>query len=92
MVLFEAMDAEVPVVATRVGGVPDVLRPHDGILIDPEDPAALARAIGAIKADPLAAVTRAGSAKSRLRDYDVGSWVEQYNAIYRDIARTTTTQ
>jgi len=92
MVLFEAMDAEVPIVATRVGGVPDVLRPHDGILIDPENPAALAGAIGAIKSDPLAAVNRASSAKSRLREYDVGSWVEQYNAIYRDLARTTTAQ
>src|SRR6059036_3505827 len=39
VVLFEAMAAGVPVIATRVGGVPDVVSPGEAALVPPEDPA-----------------------------------------------------
>jgi glycosyltransferase involved in cell wall biosynthesis len=46
MVLLEAMAAGVPVVATRVEGVPEALRDHcEGLLAEPGDPCSLARAI-----------------------------------------------
>ena len=35
IVLFEAMDAGVPIVAAGVGGVPDVLSPDDALLVAP---------------------------------------------------------
>jgi glycosyltransferase involved in cell wall biosynthesis len=47
--VLEAMQAQVPIVATRVGGVPEVL---DHILVDPCDPSALAQAIESQLADP----------------------------------------
>lgn len=47
--VLEAMQAQVPIVATRVGGVPEVL---DHILVDPCDPAALAHAIDLQLAHP----------------------------------------
>jgi glycosyltransferase involved in cell wall biosynthesis len=34
-----------PVIATRVGGLPEIIDGHNGILIPPEDPTALAHAI-----------------------------------------------
>jgi glycosyltransferase involved in cell wall biosynthesis len=44
--LIEAMAAGTPVVATRVGGVPDVVDDgRSGLLVAPKDPAALAQAI-----------------------------------------------
>ena len=47
MVILEAMAAGVPVVATRVEGVPEALRDGvDGLVADPADAADLARAIG----------------------------------------------
>jgi glycosyltransferase involved in cell wall biosynthesis len=47
LVLIEAMAAGVPVVATDVPGVRDVVRPgQTGLLVPPRDPAALAQAIG----------------------------------------------
>ena len=46
MVVLEAMAAGVPVVATRVPGVPEAIRHgQDGVLANPNDPEDLARAI-----------------------------------------------
>jgi glycosyltransferase involved in cell wall biosynthesis len=43
--LMEAMAHGVPVVATRVGGVPELLQGGAGLLVPPEDPTALADAL-----------------------------------------------
>jgi glycosyltransferase involved in cell wall biosynthesis len=52
MTLLEAMQAGVPIVATRVGGIPDVVADGEaGVLVQPRNPNALAEAIGKIKKD-----------------------------------------
>jgi glycosyltransferase involved in cell wall biosynthesis len=51
--LIEAMAAARAVVATRVGGVPDLIRDGlDGRLVPPNAPAALAAALGELARDP----------------------------------------
>lgn len=83
MVLLEAMAAHVPIVATRVGGVPDLIGEEEALLIPPEDPRALAQAIGAVQRDPFGARQRATDAHARLqRDADVSRWVERYKYVY----------
>ena len=53
MTLLEAFGLSVPVVATRVGGVPElVVGGVTGLLCPPEDPAALADAIARLLASP----------------------------------------
>lgn len=50
--LLEAMAASRPVVATRVGGIPQVIQDgYNGLLISPDDPAGLAKAILALTED-----------------------------------------
>ncbi|HMO85762.1 MAG TPA: glycosyltransferase, partial [Lacipirellulaceae bacterium] len=47
VVLLEAMAADVPVVATSVGGVPEVIEDgRCGLLVPPDDPNALTHAVG----------------------------------------------
>jgi glycosyltransferase involved in cell wall biosynthesis len=52
-VVLETMAAGVPVVATSVGGTPEMVEDGvTGLLVEPRDPRALAQAIGSMLADP----------------------------------------
>jgi glycosyltransferase involved in cell wall biosynthesis len=56
LVVCEAMAAGVPVVASRVGGLPDLVTHGDsGLLVRPEDPEDLARTLVSLLMDPAAA-------------------------------------
>ena len=84
MVAFEAMAAGVPVIATNVGGVPEMLSPEEAVLVPPDNPAALAAAIRAAYHAPAMARARAGRARQRLcRDFGTAPWGERYDGIYR---------
>ena len=84
VVLFEAMAANVPIVTTGVGGVPDVVSPAEAALVRSEDPVALAAEIRGVHADREAAARRARAAHARLeRDFGVAPWLDRYEAIYR---------
>jgi glycosyltransferase involved in cell wall biosynthesis len=83
MVLLEAVAAEVPVVATRVGGIPDVLGSGGGLLVEPGDPAALARAITDSLGDGARATERARLAAARLdREYSAELWLSRHEELY----------
>jgi glycosyltransferase involved in cell wall biosynthesis len=71
-VIAEALLYEVPVVATRVCGIPEMVRPGEtGWLVPPEDPGALAEAIKEALADPAEAHRRALNGGSLMRaDFD----------------------
>jgi len=86
MVMLEAMAAGIPIVATNVGGIPDLLSPREAMLVPPENPAALAAAIRAALDDPGAAAERARAAQLRQRaEFDVGPWSARYEALYREL-------
>jgi glycosyltransferase involved in cell wall biosynthesis len=86
MVLLEAMGAGVPIVATRVGGVPDMLNDDEALLVNPEDPRALAEAIRTALADPAASATRAARARARIdAEFSNKAWLERHIALYRSI-------
>jgi glycosyltransferase involved in cell wall biosynthesis len=87
--LFEAMAAGVPIVATRVGGVPHVVSATEALLVPSESPDALADAIRAIRDDPAGASRRALAAAARLRsEFGVGPWLDRYDAVYRRLLPT----
>jgi glycosyltransferase involved in cell wall biosynthesis len=85
--LFEAMAAEVPIVASAVGGVPDVVSDREGILVEPERPPVLAAALRAIHREPGAARERARAAALRVtREFAPATWLARHAEIYRRLA------
>jgi glycosyltransferase involved in cell wall biosynthesis len=89
MVLLEAMAAGVPIVATRVGGVPDVITDREAVLVAPDDPVGLGEAISHVLRNRDAAQCRADVASARLTsEFGAARWLERYNAVYRSCSRT----
>jgi phosphatidyl-myo-inositol dimannoside synthase len=96
VVLLEAMAYQIPVVGSAIGGITDIISDGDtGLLVPPEDPAAIAAAIERIATDaPLAErLARAGSRRVRERfgwDAIITAWRECYAAARRLTPRATT--
>jgi glycosyltransferase involved in cell wall biosynthesis len=87
-ILFDAMEHGLPVVASRVGGVPDIVRHGDtGLLIDPASPAQLRDAILKLKAD--AAARRAYGERGRefARDFTADAMCGKYFRLYESVLR-----
>ena len=88
LVLVEAMAAGLPVVATRIPGYDEVVRDGvDGLLVPPDDPAALAAAILRVLTDPALALRLAGSGKARAAEFSWDRVAAQVEAVYREIAQ-----
>jgi glycosyltransferase involved in cell wall biosynthesis len=69
MAVLEAMAAGLPVVATRVGGIPTaVTHGTNGFLVDPRDPVGLAQALDTLLSD--ASLRRAMGRASRARAHE----------------------
>jgi len=86
--IFEAMSARVPIVATRVGGVPQVLDDTDAMLVEPESPAALAVELDAALDSLRDSSARTARAAARLTSrYAIGPWLDAHERLYGRLAR-----
>jgi len=88
--VLEAMAAAKPVVATRVGGVPElVVDGETGILVPPEDTEALARAIIALLQDPLRGLSMGETGRERVQaHFSMAAMVTKTDNLYQELLKT----
>ena len=89
IVLLEAMLAGLPVVATRVSAVPEVVVDGEtGLLVEPGDDASTAEAVGALLADRARAAGLGEAGRTRAREeFSVGRMAERTQVVYDDVLR-----
>jgi glycosyltransferase involved in cell wall biosynthesis len=85
-VVLEAAAAGIPLLATAVGGIPEIFGPQQShLLLPPGDARALAAAIAAALADPAAAPAAAATLRSRVRAlFSAEAMTDQVLAAYSE--------
>ncbi|MGH2925292.1 MAG: glycosyltransferase [Solirubrobacterales bacterium] len=85
--VMEYMEAELPVVATRVGGIPDMIENGvEGVLVDPGDPAAIAGAVGSLLRDPGRAAEMGRNGRRRRREeFDLDVTARLIGELYEEL-------
>lgn len=86
LALLEAMLASLPIVASRVSSIPEIVAEGEtGLLVPPDDPSALAAAVNSVLAHP-----REYGARARARaqaEFSVARMTERTLAVYASAAR-----
>lgn len=86
MVILEAMHFNVPVVASRVGGVPEIIRDGvNGLLVEPRDPEGLARAVNKIFSDPDLRDRLCRQGQETVGVFSMESMIRKEEKIYQDL-------
>lgn len=88
LVALEAAVAGRPVIATRVGGLPEVVGDGEtGVLVAPDDPRGFVRAVADLLDDPLRLRRLGAAARERaMRCFDWQRHVDAYDELYRRMA------
>jgi glycosyltransferase involved in cell wall biosynthesis len=89
LVIAEAMAASLPVVTTNIGGIPEVVGSADaGILLDPDDVAGFAEAIGRLAGSPEERSRRGARGRRQVeRAFAFGVFREQLAQVYAEAVR-----
>ena len=87
-VVIEAMACGKPVIASDIGGMPDLVEPGEtGILVPPGDAAALARAIETLVKDRDLLVRMGAASLDRAETLKAGPVVARIETVYREVVR-----
>ncbi|MEK7285823.1 MAG: glycosyltransferase [Nitrospirota bacterium] len=89
LAILEAMAAKIPIVSTRVGGIPEIIRDQEsGWLVPSEDFAAIAEGITALLSDRKRADSFSAAAfKIVSSQFSIGAMTHQYEAIYSGLMK-----
>lgn len=86
LVLLEAMQAHIPIVATQVGGIPEVIRDNkDGLLVPPRNPEVIAEACRRILKDPELSRSMIESGAKRWQKFGVYEMLRQTQSFYLEL-------
>lgn len=86
LVLLEAMQAHLPIIASRVGGIPEVIREgQDGLLVPPGDSIALAEACQTLLTHPLLVQTLIQSELNRYQSFSIDQMIQKTEKFYEEI-------
>lgn len=84
--LLDAMGFQVPIIASAVGGIPDIItHGKNGYLVPPGDPQAIIQAIEHLYHNPELRQRLASEAKSQLSAYSPEKMVKRYRELYRSV-------
>ena len=84
--VIEAMAAGLPVVATRVGGLPELVTEQTGVLVPPRDARALSRALTPLVASPASRTAMGERAQRRAQEFGAQRMIDAYAALFTRIA------
>jgi glycosyltransferase involved in cell wall biosynthesis len=86
--LLEAMSMEVPVVATRVGGIPEAIEDgRTGILVPSCDIGAMARGVFAVLGDPSRGAALAAAARRKVEEsFSLEAVARRWESVYLECA------
>lgn len=87
LVCIEGMAACLPVVASRVGGIPEiVLNGETGCLVQPKDPEALAMALMRYLEKPALAAEHGAAGRARVESFfTIQKMVRSYESLYQEL-------
>lgn len=86
MAVLEAMANGLCVIGSDVGGVPEMLAGGCGLVVPPDDPAALADALRRVLDDPVVRAATASRARERVRTtYDSAVVCRRLDELYREL-------
>lgn len=86
IVAIEAMAAGRPVIASRTGGLPDVVIDGEtGLLVPPGDPGALRQALERLLADPKLCEYMGHAGKRRVAEFRANTVVPRIEQVYRTV-------
>lgn len=89
-ILLDAMCFGLPIVASKVDGIPDIIEDGvNGLLVAPNDPDQLASALEQLLADQLAQQTMRINNIEKSKSYSAAAMASAYNTLYRKILDTT---
>ncbi len=86
MVILEAMASEVPVIGTRVGGVPELIT-NNGMVVDCDDVEGFARAMCKMIEKPVMKEEMKANSRKLVKKYDVDMISQQYEKLYDDMRK-----
>jgi glycosyltransferase involved in cell wall biosynthesis len=90
LVILEAMAAGKPVVGSRVGGIPSVIRDHEtGLLVEPNNPRELAEAIITLLLDDGLRRKMGSAARRFAEEHDWERVTRDVEAVYQEVTAST---